>query len=396
MKLMEKLRQVLMKYIEQNELILGATLSNPRDRERIQKLRIRPVLRKEALSYQAERFVGTKAYHQNLSPDELPPLITEALAADFRQLELSAERHKLTVLVSRKGKLTIKEQEVLAQTKDLDLSHNKQKQYILPQDKPVPFLVALGVQNAEGKVLKAKYDKFRQINRYLEFVRDILPNLPKGEGQLKIIDFGCGKSYLTFALYYYLKIMNGYDIAVVGLDLKTDVIADCQALADKLGYNGLKFEVGEIGSYKNNGCVDMVVTLHACDTATDYALARAVQWNARVILSVPCCQHEMNRQLACDALAPVLRYGLVKERMAALMTDAVRANLLEQYGYDTQILEFIDMEHTPKNILIRAVRKNHMNTMQGQRCKRSLRCWRNFCISAPHFRHYWNRLNRRS
>lgn len=303
MKLMEKLRQVLMKYIEQNELILGATLSNPRDRERIQKLRIRPVLRKEALSYQAERFVGTKAYHQNLSPDELPPLITEALAADFRQLELSAERHKLTVLVSRKGKLTIKEQEVLAQTKDLDLSHNKQKQYILPQDKPVPFLVALGVQNAEGKVLKAKYDKFRQINRYLEFVRDILPNLPKGEGQLKIIDFGCGKSYLTFALYYYLKIMNGYDIAVVGLDLKTDVIADCQALADKLGYNGLKFEVGEIGSYKNNGCVDMVVTLHACDTATDYALARAVQWNARVILSVPCCQHEMNRQLACDALA---------------------------------------------------------------------------------------------
>ena len=207
--LMEKLRQVLMKYIEQNELILGATLSNPRDRERIQKLRIRPVLRKEALSYQAERFVGTKAYHQNLSPDELPPLITEALAADFRQLELSAERHKLTVLVSRKGKLTIKEQEVLAQTKDLDLSHNKQKQYILPQDKPVPFLVALGVQNAEGKVLKAKYDKFRQINRYLEFVRDILSNLPKGEGQLKIIDFGCGKSYLTFALYYYLKIMNG-------------------------------------------------------------------------------------------------------------------------------------------------------------------------------------------
>ena len=383
MKLMDKLRQVLRNYIAQNELILSATLSNPRDRERIQKLRIRPVLRKEALSYQAERFVGTKAYHQNLSPDELPPLITEALAADFRQLELSAERHKLTVLVSRKGKLTIKEQEVLAQTKDLDLSHNKQKQYILPQDKPVPFLVALGVQNAEGKVLKAKYDKFRQINRYLEFVRDILPNLPKGEGQLKIIDFGCGKSYLTFALYYYLKIMNGYDIAVVGLDLKTDVIADCQALADKLGYNGLKFEVGEIGSYKNNGCVDMVVTLHACDTATDYALARAVQWNARVILSVPCCQHEMNRQLACDALALVLRYGLVKERMAALMTDAVRANLLEQYGYDTQILEFIDMEHTPKNILIRAVRKNHMKYHAGAKMQEELALLEEFLHISP-------------
>jgi SAM-dependent methyltransferase len=383
MKLMDKLRQVLRNYIAQNELILSATLSNPRDRERIQKLRIRPVLRKEALSYQAERFVGTKAYHQNLSPDELPALIIEALASDFRQLELSAERHKLTVLVSRKGKLTIKEKEVMAQKRELALLHNKQKQYLLPQDEPVPFLVALGVQNTEGKVLKAKYDKFRQINRYLEFVRDVLPNLPKGEGQLNIIDFGCGKSYLTFALYYYLKIVNRYDIAVVGLDLKADVIKNCQALADKLGYDGLKFQVGDIGSYKNNDRVDMVVTLHACDTATDYALARAVQWNARVILSVPCCQHEMNRQLSCDALAPVLRYGLVKERMAALMTDAVRANLLEQYGYDTQILEFIDMEHTPKNILIRAIRKNHMKYHAGTKMQEELTKLEEFLHISP-------------
>lgn len=383
MKLMEKLRQVLMNYVEQNEMILGATLSNPRDRDRIQKLRIRPVLRKEALSYQAERFVGTKVYHQNISPSELPALIIEALAADFRQLELSAERHKLTVLVSGKGKLTIKEKEVAAQKLDLDLSHNKQKQYILPQDKPVPFLVALGVQNAEGTVLKAKYDKFRQINRYLEFVRDLLPNLPKGEKPLKIIDFGCGKSYLTFALYYYLKMMNGYDIAVVGLDLKPDVIADCQALADKLGYDGLKFQVGDIGSYENNDCVDMVVTLHACDTATDYALAKAVQWNARVILSVPCCQHEINRQIACDALAPMLRYGLIKERMAALMTDAIRANLLEQHGYDTQILEFIDMEHTPKNILIRAVRKNHMKYHAGTKMQEELTLLEEFLHISP-------------
>ncbi|MDE7184819.1 MAG: SAM-dependent methyltransferase [Lachnospiraceae bacterium] len=383
MKLMDKLRQVLMNYTEQNEMILSATLSNPRDRERIQKLRIRPVLRKEALSYQAERFVGTKAYHQNISPSELPALIVEALTADFRQLELSAEHHKLTALVSRKGKLTLKEKEVVAQKPDLDLSHNKQKQYILPQDKPVPFLVALGVQNTEGKVLRAKYDKFRQINRYLEFVRDLLPNLPKGERQLKIIDFGCGKSYLTFALYYYLKMMNGYDIAVVGLDLKADVIADCQALADKLGYNGLKFQVGDIGSYKNDDCVDMVVTLHACDMATDYALAKAVQWNARVILSVPCCQHEVNRQIACDALAPILRYGLIKERMAALMTDAIRANLLEQYGYDTQILEFIDMEHTPKNILIRAVRKNHMKHHAGTKVQEELTLLEEFLHISP-------------
>ncbi len=357
MKLMDKLRQVLRNYIAQNELILSATLSNPRDRERIQKLRIRPVLRKEALSYQAERFVGTKAYHQNLSPDEFPALIIEALASDFRQLELSAERHKLTVLVSRKGKLTIKEKEVMAQKRELALSHNKQKQYLLPQDEPVPFLVALGVQNTEGKVLKAKYDKFRQINRYLEFVRDVLPNLPKGEGQLNIIDFGCGKSYLTFALYYYLKIVNRYDIAVVGLDLKADVIKNCQALADKLGYDGLKFQVGDIGSYKNNDRVDMVVTLHACDTATDYALYNAVCWKAKMIFSVPCFQHELNQQMKSEDYSILTRYGIIKERFAALSTDAIRGNLLEYCGYKTQLLEFVDLSHTPKNILIRAVRK---------------------------------------
>ena len=356
MKLMDKLRQVLRNYIAQNELILSATLSNPRDRERIQKLRIRPVLRKEALSYQAERFVGTKAYHQNLSPDELPALIIEALASDFRQLELSAERHKLTVLVSRKGKLTIKEKEVMAQKRELALSHNKQKQYLLPQDEPVPFLVALGVQNTEGKVLKAKYDKFRQINRYLEFVRDVLPNLPKGEGQLNIIDFGCGKSYLTFALYYYLKIVNRYDIAVVGLDLKEDVIRKCSEAAEKYGYSNLTFRLGDINGFSCPFDVDMVITLHACDTATDYALFNAVTWNAGMIFSVPCCQHELNRQISTDTLSLLTRYGVVQERFCALMTDAIRANLLEYSGYNTQLLEFVDLEHTPKNILIRAIK----------------------------------------
>lgn len=355
-------------------MILGATASNPRDRERVQKLRIRPVLRKEELIYQAERFVGTRAYHQNLCPDALVELLVDAMTADFRQLELETERHRVTVLVSRKGKTTVKERPKAPQEQDIDFSHDKQKQYILPQDKPVPFLVELGVQTADGKVVRAKYDKFRQINRYLEFVRDILPCLSREEGRpLKIIDFGCGKSYLTFALYYYLKVVNDFDICVTGLDLKKDVIESCQALADKLGYDGLTFQVGDIGSYENEtSYVDMVVTLHACDTATDYALARAVKWDARVILSVPCCQHELNRQISCEALAPVLRYGLIRERMAALMTDAVRADLLEEYGYDTQILEFIDMEHTPKNILIRAVKKNHMKYHAGTKTHEEL------------------------
>lgn len=366
MDFMDKLRQLLTNYIGNQETILNATASNPRDRERIQKLRIRPVLRKEELVYQAERFVGNKVYHQNLSPDVLVEFFIEAMTRDFRQLELETACHKVTVLVSKKGKVAVREKVKTKQEQEIDFSHNRQKQYILPQNEPVPFLVELGVQTAEGKVVKAKYDKFRQINRYLEFVRDILPALPREGRPLKIIDFGCGKSYLTFALYYYLKMMNQYDICVTGLDLKKDVIENCQALADKLGYDCLRFQVGDIGSYEDDtGDVDMVVTLHACDTATDYALARAVEWKARVILSVPCCQHELNRQISCDVLNPVLKYGLIRERMAALVTDAVRADLLEEYGYDAQILEFIDMEHTPKNILIRAVKKNHMKYHAG-------------------------------
>ena len=200
-------------------------------------------------------------------------------------------------------------------------------------------------------------DKFRQINRFLEYVEDVLPSLNK-EKELTILDFGCGKSYLTFALYYYLRIMKGYQIRIIGLDLKAEVIKHCNSLSIKYGYNSLKFLVGDIASYEEVQTVDMVVTLHACDTATDYALYKALKWEAKVILSVPCCQHELNRQIQNETLKPLLKYGIIKERMAALMTDALRANLLEEKGYRVQLLEFIDMEHTPKNILIRAVKRN--------------------------------------
>lgn len=348
------------------------TASNPRDREKIQRLKIRPVRKKEKLFYQAESFVGTKVFHKSIEADKLADFVADAMENDFKQLEAKTDKHSLTVLVSKKGKLTIKEKALAgsnqngSQTDQSAFSHNKEKQYILPQDAPVPFLVELGVQTAEGKIVNSKYDKFRQINRYLEFVRDVLPALGYEEGKtLNIIDFGCGKSYLTFALYYYLKIMNQYDIRVTGLDLKQDVIESCQALADKFGYDGLKFLVGDISTYEGAKQVDMVVTLHACDTATDYALAKAVGWNAKVILSVPCCQHELNKQIKCSKLAPVLKYGIIKERMAALMTDAIRANLLENQGYDTQLLEFIDMENTPKNLLIRAVKKGRMRYQAG-------------------------------
>lgn len=358
----EEFKQSMEKLIvEQGEIMISAVASNPINKEKITKIKLRPLMVKQKLVYQAESFVGTKAFHKNLLPQEITDYLVQLISWDFKQLEIELESRKLTVLVSKKGKTTfIEKPKVLsANSTDLNLQHDKKKKYVLEPSSPIPFLVELGVQTQDGKIVKSKYDKFRQINRYLEFVQDILPSLPK-DRTLNIIDFGCGKSYLTFALYYYLKIQQGYDIRVIGLDLKEDVIEKCNKLSQKFGYDGLSFQVGDISTFEGAEQVDMVVTLHACDTATDYALEKAVRWNASVIFSVPCCQHEVNKQISSKELAPLLKYGLIKERMSALITDAIRANLLEEQGYDTQILEFIDMEHTPKNILIRAVKKQGM------------------------------------
>ena len=283
------------------------------------------------------------------------------LSEQYRQMEIETTEVRATVLISKKGKVTIKKK-ILTDNVDkkIDLSHNREKQYILQEGTPVPFLVDLGVQTIEGKTVQSKSDKFKQINRYLEFIRDILPQLPKDK-EISIIDFGCGKSYLTFALYYFLHEKQNLQVRIIGLDLKQDVIEHCNRLRTKYGYSGLQFLYGDISTYTGANQVDMVVTLHACDTATDYALYKAVKWGAKVILSVPCCQHELNRQIDNEMMKPLLKYGLVKERMSALITDAVRADLLENCGYETQILEFIDMEHTPKNILIRAIKKEQQD-----------------------------------
>ena len=254
--------------------------------------------------------------------------------------------------------------------KEVDLSHNRAKKYILQEGKPVPFLQDLGVMTSDGKIVRTRFDKFRQINRFLEFIEDILPQLSK-DREVTILDFGCGKSYLTFAMYYYLHELKNYDVRIIGLDLKTDVIRHCNELSEKYGYEKLRFLEGNIADYTGVDEVDMVVTLHACNTATDFALDKAVGWNARVILSVPCCQHELNEQIKNETLEPILKYGLIKERMAALITDALRAEYLGSCGYDAQILEFIDMEHTPKNILIRAVKtgKKKYNQDKIKRCE---------------------------
>ena len=367
---MEEIRAVL----EQCFTIdfISGTISNPREKDGIIKVKIRPMLVKEKLVFQFEMFQNNQAFHENIDASEAVLKVCRYME-QFKQLQMMTKTENYTILISKKGKATIRKKAVKGEVKQVDLSHNRSKKYILEEGVKVPFLYDLGVQTADGKIVKSRFDKFRQINRFLEFIEDILPQLAKDK-EVTILDFGCGKSYLTFAMYYYLHELKGYDIRIIGLDLKKDVICLCNELSEKYGYEKLRFLEGNIADYTGVDDVDMVVTLHACDTATDFALAKAVGWNAKVILSVPCCQHELNGQIKSDILAPVLKYGLIKERMAALITDALRVEYLEGEGYDAQILEFIDMEHTPKNILIRAVKmgKRSDNRQEIKRCEEQL------------------------
>lgn len=347
------IEELLEQCIQKNLIDLTISGLKKKNEELPVKIKVRPVAMKDKIEYQVSEFIGRKVFHKNYKKDELKKKITDWMQEDYKQAQFTMTDATAQIL-SGKHSQTVKYKKCKEVRVQRDLSHNRTKRYILPEGTPVGFLIDLGVMTKEGKIVRQKYDKYRQINRFLEFVEDILPQLSK-EREQTIIDFGCGKSYLTFAMYYYLKELKGYDIRIIGLDLKEDVIAHCNELKDKYGYGKLSFLVGDIASYTDVDAVDMVVTLHACDTATDYALAKAVQWGAKVILSVPCCQHEANRMMENELLQPVLQYGILKERMAAIMTDAVRVNLLTAKGYDTQILEFIDMEHTPKNLLIRAV-----------------------------------------
>lgn len=361
---MEELREKLMPFL--SDRLCQITVSGPREKDGIFKIKIRPLLLKGELVFQKTAYKGTQVFHENLSGEELLEELLHEMQGNFRQLAAESLDGSLTVLVSKKGKVTAKYKENQKNAVKMrpELYHNRVKQYILKEGIPVPFLVDLGIQTREGAIVRAKYDKFKQINRYLEFVEDVLPVL-KGEGAIHIIDFGCGKSYLTFALYYYLHELQKLDVMITGLDLKTDVIHNCNRLAQSYGYDRLQFVQGDIKNFTGADQVDMVVTLHACDTATDYAIEKAVGWGEKVIFTVPCCQHEVNGQIQNKLLHPVLKYGLLKERLSAILTDAIRANLLEEAGYDTQVLEFIEMEHTPKNILIRAVRRQEKREDSG-------------------------------
>lgn len=356
-----------------NETLIRVILSNPSSKDGVIKICARPMLKNKSLLFQIEEYTKTQVFHKNLTAGDAGSYLTGKLSSDtssqtasFKNALVETQSFTANVLVSKKGTITIKKK-MNTSTKQpkISLSHNRKKKYILEEGIPVPFLIDLGVMTQNGNIVNAHYDKFRQINRFLEYIEDILPSLPTGR-ELRILDFGCGKSYLTFAIYYYLKVLKGYPVRITGLDLKEDVIRHCNELAVKYGYDKLEFLCGDIAYYDGCSQVDMVVTLHACDTATDYALAKAVGWGAKVILSVPCCQHELNKQMKNDLLSPVLHYGILKERMAALMTDGLRAQILEANGYRTQILEFIDMAHTPKNLLIRAVYNGHCADNKAQ------------------------------
>ncbi|OWA33072.1 SAM-dependent methyltransferase [Saccharibacillus sp. O16] len=377
---MQTINELLDAVLPEGKLVT-ATLSQPRrkDSEMYSKVAVKPMLLKNELHYQLAYHYEKKVTHDNLTPTEARAKISALLENELRQALFCTLEADYQVLISKKGKTGVLKKPPTKKEAP-NLSHNRKKTYVLDEGHPVPFLVELGVMNDKGRVLAAKYDKFRQINRFLEMVRDILPALPK-ERKLTIVDFGCGKSYLTFALYHYLAVQEGFELNVVGLDLKADVIEHCESLARTLDYDGLHFRIGDIADYDEFDAVDMVITLHACDTATDAALEKAVRWGASAILSVPCCQHELFSQVQNDTLEPLLSHGILKERFSALATDAIRAKLLDIVGYKTQLLEFIDMEHTPKNILIRAVKSDGADT---EALWREYEAFRHFLGAKPY------------
>lgn len=380
---MERLNTLLDKSI--GSALVSCTLSGKKNKLGTRdKVKIRQVILKDRHMLQVTEYAGAKVFHQNLDYDTVKDYVRDKLLTEFGQCQIQCKDHAATVLVSSKGKFTIREKGAKLILDEKALNHNRTKEYLLPEGTLVPFLADLGVMTGDGRIVKSKYDKFRQINRFLEFIRDILPSLNKNR-ELTILDFGCGKSYLTFAMYYYLKELNGYNINVTGLDLKSDVIDDCNRLALKYGYDKLHFICGNVADYEGITHADMVVTLHACDTATDYALAKAVKWGASVILSVPCCQHEFNKTISNDILDPVFSFGIIKERTAALMTDGIRACLLNAAGYDTQILEFIDMEHTPKNLLIRGIKRT-AGSASGISLQKSIDIMRELNVSSALYR----------
>lgn len=373
-------------------MILSVTLSKPVNNiedslgKPYIKIKIRAVNTADGASYQAEMFTKTQVFHKKFNEKELDEFLKQNSGITFKNVVTRTDTEEITLLTNKKGKTTELHRKLAgpvistdSTTSPLKILPEKKKKYLLPEGRPVPFLVLLGIMNDEGKVISARYDKFRQINRFLEFIDDILPEFADktAAGQpLRIADFGCGKSYLTFAVHYFLTEIRHISCEIEGLDLKEEVITYCNDMAKKLGLQNLIFHTGNIADYSGQHNPDIIITLHACDTATDYALKYAVERGARAILSVPCCQHQINTQLQKQdkataseipsELTPLLKWGIIREKFSSLVTDALRGEWLEQQNYKVQMLEFIDMEHTPKNILIRAVKASGKKATEGK------------------------------
>ncbi len=351
---LSELKKIVQDSIESKQWI-EAVFSSPKEKNEqlTLKVTIRAIQLKGQWVYQISRFKAQKAFHSNVSGEECFAFIFKELIPFYKQAVLFTRETDFQILTNKKGDISLLRRP--SSKAHVELVHNRPKKHILNKSDFPTYLHELGLVSAEGKVLPQKSDKLKQINRFLELVQDVITHLPKNK-KLTIVDFGCGKAYLTFALYDFLKQQKGMDVSLHGLDLKQDLIAFCQDAAKRLHYEQLHFSCGKIAQYKPDDSIDMVVSLHACNTATDEALAQAVRWRASVILAAPCCQHELYHQVKSTALDSLLQHGILRERFAALATDAARADILTMHGYSTQVIEFIDSEHTPKNLLIRAVR----------------------------------------
>ena len=351
---MEELKKALDEIFKDN--IIKVVISNKVNKEiKYNKISVNLKKTNKGRFYQIEKFTDKQVFHENIDIESVNEKVYECLNGDYKQLSAWSDNYTYDMKISKKGKVFLGKKRS-DKSKVVKKGHNKEKNYILKEGMIIEPLIDLGVFTKEGKVINSKYDKYKQINRFIEIIDDEIKKNDYKE--LTILDFGCGKSYLTFVLYYYFVKIKNINVKMIGLDLKEDVIKKCNEIAQRYKYDNLHFELGDINGFKYNNKVDMVITLHACDTATDYALYNAVKWNSKMIFSVPCCQHEFNSQMKADELSILTKYGIVQERIAALMTDSVRANLLECAGYKTQLLEFIDISHSPKNILIRASKSN--------------------------------------
>ena len=351
---MEELKKALDEIFKDD--IIKIVISNKVNKEvKYNKISVNLKETNKGRFYQIEKFTDKQVFHENINIESVNEKVYECLNGDYKQLSAWSDNYTYDMKISKKGKVFLGKKKS-DNSKVVKKGHNKEKNYILKEGMIIEPLIDLGVFTKEGKVINSKYDKYKQINRFIEIIDDEIKKNDYKE--LTILDFGCGKSYLTFVLYYYFVKIKNINVKMIGLDLKEDVIKKCNEIAQRYNYDNLYFELGDINGFKYNNKVDMVITLHACDTATDYALYNAIKWNSKMIFSVPCCQHEFNTQMKADELSILTKYGIVQERIAALMTDSVRANLLECAGYKTQLLEFIDISHSPKNILIRASKSN--------------------------------------